>query len=288
MSEPVVQVPEDPDTAMEGAEPSTPQITRAGNGDNFEGPTAVAGEEGADPMEEEEGESVPQPNPGQKFIDYLKSPIVELVVGEGEETSVLSAHQALLASCPFFEEKLAESNRRIELPDENLDAIGAFLQYQYTGEYFPRRLPGQDGLEKDPTAPKVDDDGEQLLKHARVYTLAEKLGLPELKALAHSKIHRIDSSARGEIAYARYVYANTSPDDSTIRRPVAAFWATRSHVLRRSAEEDFKAICLEHPTFSFDILSIMLDQKEKRAQDRAEAESSGLRASGRKRPRADR
>lgn len=42
----------------------------------------------------------------------LKSPIVELVVGEGEDTSVLSAHQALLSDCPFFAEKLAESSVR--------------------------------------------------------------------------------------------------------------------------------------------------------------------------------
>ena len=85
----------------------------------------------------------------------------------------------------------------------------------------------------------------------------------QLKSLAHSKIHHTTSTARGEIAYARYVYSSTPPDDKTIRNPVAAFWATRSHVLRHDAEEEFRAMCLEFPQFGFDVLQRVLDQKEK-------------------------
>jgi hypothetical protein len=76
-----------------------------------------------------------------------------------------------------------------------------------------------------------------------------------LKALAHSKIHCVNSSARGEIAYARYVYASTPKGDDTIRRPVASFWAHRSHVLRREAEDEFRQMCLEFPEFGYDVLS---------------------------------
>jgi hypothetical protein len=166
-----------------------------------------------------------------------------------------------------------------------LDAVGCFLQYQYTGEYFPRRLAdAPDGLEPDPSVPAIDNTGAQLLKHARVYTLAQKLGLPELKTLAHSKIHRINSTAVGEIAYARFVYGNTPYDDVTIRKPVAAFWATRSHVLRHEAEDEFKAMCLEYPQFGFDVLSLVLDQREKRAREREEQETPGG-SKGRKRIR---
>ena len=92
---------------------------------------------------------------------------------------------------------------------------------------------------------------------------ANRRFLQELKSLAHSKIHRTTSTARGEIAYARYVYASTPREDVTIRKPVAAFWATRSHVLRHEAEEEFRAMCLEYPQFGFDVLSLVLDQKEK-------------------------
>ncbi|KAK2750689.1 hypothetical protein FQN57_002762 [Myotisia sp. PD_48] len=96
----------------------------------------------------------------------------------------------------------------------------------------------------------------------------EKLGLSKLKQLAHSKIHRIKSTAKGEIAYARYVYSTTPNDDVTIRKPVAAFWATRSHVLRHEAESEFRSLCIEHPQFGFDVLNLVLDLKEKRSKDR--------------------
>lgn len=171
------------------------------------------------------------------------------------------------------------------MENEALNTIASFLQFQYTGEYFPKRLQSpSDGLETDPSIPEVDDSGEQLLKHARVYTLAEKLGLVNLKQLAHGKIHRIDSTAQGEISYARYVYGSTAADDTTIRKPVAAFWSTRSHVLRHEAEQSFRSLCLEHPQFGFDVLNLVLDQKEKRVKDR-DTNSPAVKGSARKRAR---
>lgn len=175
--------------------------------------------------------------------------------------------------------------RRISLEDESIDAAYSFLQYQYTGEYSPRRLSTtSDGLETDPAIPDVDDTGDQLLRHARVYTLAQKLGVGNLQQLAHGKTHRINSTASGQITYARYVYANTAPDDTTIRKPVAAFWATRSHVLRHEAEKEFKATCLEFPQFGFDVLSLVLGQKEKRGHGK-ETASPVVKGSARKRAR---
>lgn len=104
-------------------------------------------------------------------------------------------------------------------------------------------------LEPDPSAPQPDPAGASLLRHARVYTLARKLQLPSLATLAHRKIHLVESTARGEIAYARYVYANTPDADREMRRPVAQFWATRSHVLRHEAETEFRDMCLRFPQF---------------------------------------
>lgn len=213
----------------------------------------------------------PKPNPQTHFLSYLKSPIVHLTIGSGSSATTISAHRAMLTQSPYFASRLNEptSSTTTNLPDEDLDAMACFLQYQYTGEYFPRRLPNQpDGLEHDPSYPSIDTTGAQLLKHARVYTLAEKLGLPDLKTLAHSKIHRINGTAIGEIAYARYVYGHTGSDDITIRRPVAAFWATRSHVLRHEAEREFKDMCLEFPRFGFDVLTLVLDSREKRQRER--------------------
>ena len=99
--------------------------------------------------------------------------------------------------------------------------------------------------------------------------------------LSHSKIHSINSTAKGEIAYARFVYANALREDITIRKPVATFWAHRSHILRHDAEDDFRKMCLEFPQFGFDILTLLLDAKEKgRDRDRPESHQSSL-----KRPR---
>ncbi|PHH92363.1 hypothetical protein CDD83_7741 [Cordyceps sp. RAO-2017] len=200
------------------------------------------------------------------FMSYLASPIVTLLVGRGEDQTLLSAHQGLLVKSPHFAsicQSFVEdgSPRQIELLDEDVDAVGCFLEYQYTGEYFPKKLPGQRSLESDPSIPPVDDSGEQLLRHARTYTLAEKLGLEGLRALASSKIHCVNSTAKGEITYARYVYSHTQPDDTTVRAPVASFWATRSHSLRSEAEEEFKSLCLEHPQFGYDVLTRVLDEK---------------------------
>ena len=137
----------------------------------------------------------------------------------------------------------------------DLDTVGSFLEFLYTGEYFPKKLPGQRVLESDPSLPAVDDTGVHLLKHARLYTLAEKFGMKNLRTLASSKIHCVNSTAKGEITYARYVYANTGNDDKTVRAPIASFWATRSHTLRAEAEDEFKALCLEYPQFGYDVLS---------------------------------
>ncbi|RSL54575.1 hypothetical protein CEP51_014695 [Fusarium floridanum] len=224
--------------------------------------------------------------PRVTFANYLMSPIVTLLIGSGDQ-SILTAHQGLLAQSPYFKEicdRFVEdgSPRQIELPDYDIDTVGSFLEFLYTGEYFPRKLPGQRVLESNPSIPSVDNSGDQLLKHARIYTLAEKFGVSGLKTLASSKIHCVNSTAKGEIAYARYVYAYTSTDDTTVRAPIASFWATRSHTLRSEAEDEFKALCLEYPQFGYDVLTRVLDDKLKRERnDKMHPATS----SGRKRAR---
>lgn len=253
------------DTEMEGADDNPADI----EGDD----DAAVIPQTQDPNNDEDA---PASNLQTIFLDYLRSPIIQLNIGAGDLATTISAHKAILTQSPYFADLLADEDVTFaDLPDEDLDAMACFLQYQYTGEYFPRRLTNQpEGLEHDPSVPAVDSTGAQLLKHARVYTLAEKLGLPNLQSLAHSKIHRINSTAIGEIAYARYVYGYTGADDQTIRKPVAAFWATRSHVLRHEAEAEFKAMCLEFPQFGFDVLSLVLDAREKRQRDREEEATS--------------
>jgi len=42
------------------------------------------------------------------FIDYLKSPIVELIIGKKEEATILTAHQYLLLQSPFFKDACSQ------------------------------------------------------------------------------------------------------------------------------------------------------------------------------------
>ncbi|KAI0460641.1 hypothetical protein F5B21DRAFT_16845 [Xylaria acuta] len=250
-----------------------------GEGDEAE----AAGDEGTVLPFAEGGES----DPHTTFISYLTSPVVTLIVGSAENETILTAHQALLVQSPFFADACAAfahdgSPRQIELLHDEIDAVGCFLEYLYTGDYFPKKLPGQRLLEPDPSVPAVDETGDQLLKHARVYTIAEKFSMDKLKSLASSKIHCVNSTAKGEITYARYIYQYTSKDDTTVRAPVANFWATRSHTLRAEAEDEFRSLCLEFPQFGYDVLTRVLDEKLKR--ERNEKMTPGT-ASGRKRAR---
>jgi hypothetical protein len=104
----------------------------------------------------------------------------------------------------------------------------------------------------------MDSTGDQLLKHPRGYTLAENLHLPALKSLTSSKIHCVDSTAKGEIQYARCVYAHTKDNDMAIRAPVASFWAQRSHVLRVEADKEFMRMWLDYSRFGYDVFSELL------------------------------
>ncbi|KAJ5750861.1 hypothetical protein N7533_007889 [Penicillium manginii] len=217
-----------------------------------------------------------QKTAGFNFLNFLTSPIVEIAIGEDDNQTILTAHQTLLIESPllsrFVDKFEASGPRRIALPAENAEAFGCFLQFQYTHDYTETKPSTPAGSSEVATA-TTDNTGEELLRHARVYTLAEKLGMPALKSLAHKKIHSVNSTPSGELAYARYVYTNTSDHDTMIRKPIASYWAARSHTLRHGIEEEWKKICLDIPEFSFDVLTIVLNKKEK-ASANAEAEGT--------------
>ncbi|CAI7636181.1 unnamed protein product [Penicillium pancosmium] len=215
-------------------------------------------------------------NAGFKFLDFLKSPIVEIAIGEDDNQTILTAHQTLLIESPLLSEFVnkfkASRPRRITLPAENVDAFSCFLEFQYTQNYTVSQpsIPAESS-----EIATSDNTGEQLLRHARVYTLAEKLGMPSLKCLAHKKIHEVNGTPSGELAYARYVYHNTPEDDTMIRKPVASYWASRSHTLRHAIEDEWKKICLDIPEFSFDVLTMVLNKKEKASNAEAEGTPRG-------------
>lgn len=217
-----------------------------------------------------------------RFLGILQSPSIKVQVGSGCNTTSFQVPKHILLQSPTLAKKL-NTEDRISFSNEDPNTVASFVEYLYTREYFPRRLANpSDELEKDSSLPHVDTTGEQLIKHAKIYFLAQKLQLPVLESLATSKIHRIHSTAEAEVNYARYVYQDSNPKDSVIRGPVVMTWAHRAHVLRHEADAGFKALCLDFPQFGHDVLNVILDaREEKKRKHKATVEPSNEEPAGR-------
>lgn len=64
------------------------------------------------PFQEEAMEDVPA---RVTYIDYLKSPVIGLLVGQGDEQALLTAHQALLTSSPWFADACAKFSDEVSV-----------------------------------------------------------------------------------------------------------------------------------------------------------------------------
>jgi hypothetical protein len=49
------------------------------------------------------------------YIDYLKSPVIGLLVGQGDEQALLTAHQALLTQSPWFADACAKFSDEVSV-----------------------------------------------------------------------------------------------------------------------------------------------------------------------------
>ncbi|OAX77134.1 hypothetical protein ACJ72_08571, partial [Emergomyces africanus] len=101
MAEPRIEVPVESggDVDMSGL-PETPV--------EVESTVPVEDETEAGGADREEA-IVPAPESKEyTFIEYLRSPIVELVVGTGEEQTTLTAHQAILTTSPYFKNAVTQ------------------------------------------------------------------------------------------------------------------------------------------------------------------------------------
>jgi len=73
--------------------------------------TADNGENGL-PFQDEVMEEIPA---RVTYIDYLKSPIIGLLVGQGDEQALLTAHQALLTRSPWFADACAKFSDEVSV-----------------------------------------------------------------------------------------------------------------------------------------------------------------------------
>jgi len=76
-------------------------VEMSGDESSVEIEVAVAAYTGDDmtPFQEDPIEDIP---PRVTYIDYLKSPVIGLLVGQGDQQALLTAHQALLVQSPWF------------------------------------------------------------------------------------------------------------------------------------------------------------------------------------------
>lgn len=104
----------DPDDPAAGEDASDVEM-RGGDDDDDDnvveiGETAGAGAGGGEALGELPGAAVAEDEAAKSarvtFVDYLKSPIVEMAIGSGDAQTVLYAHQALLTRSPFFASRL--------------------------------------------------------------------------------------------------------------------------------------------------------------------------------------
>lgn len=86
---PVDEPAANPGGDVEMADEATAAEAREGEADASELPFAAGGDDA-------EASRV-------RFMTYLASPIVNLVVGQGAQQTLLAAHQGLLAKSPFFD-----------------------------------------------------------------------------------------------------------------------------------------------------------------------------------------
>ena len=102
-------IPEDTpgDVQMSGDGQPVVEILAAGTADEVEN-----GDNNGLPFQEENMDDVVA---RVTYIDYLKSPVIGLLVGQGDEQALLTAHQALLVQSPWFADACAKFSDEVSV-----------------------------------------------------------------------------------------------------------------------------------------------------------------------------
>jgi hypothetical protein len=193
----------------------------------------------------------------------LTSAIISIVVGKDQR--LFAAHQDVLSHSPFFaaacQDQFFESNRRIQLPDEEPEIFSCVLEYLYKGDYYPRLVHDKrrntwllegntEGASPDPgnnhnNGGRVGGGveatffhtgvGDYILRDTAVYCAAERYGLEELKRLSLRKQGLQSGIEVGVILRsARYAYENTPDSDSRLRAHYLALIIRSRKTFKRS------------------------------------------------------
>jgi hypothetical protein len=106
-------IPED--TPMDGTgERPVVELSRTGEGSTLDNDTNDTNEQEDNglPFQEELLEDAPA---RVTYIEYLKSPVIGLLVGTGNDQALLTAHQALLVQSPWFADTCAKFSNDVSV-----------------------------------------------------------------------------------------------------------------------------------------------------------------------------
>lgn len=108
-------IPEDgADVSMAGADVPVVEIGVGGVGASTVaiGDDLEIEEDNGLPFQDEAADDAPA---RVTYVDYLKSPVIGLLVGQGDEQALLTAHQALLTQSPWFADAAAKFSNEVSV-----------------------------------------------------------------------------------------------------------------------------------------------------------------------------
>lgn len=150
---------------------------------------------------------------------------------------------------------------KICLDDDDPIAVDLMLHYLYHANYKVTTKSSESeqsskisNKQQNPVQAKPDGDINVLYTHAKVYEVAEKYNIPELKVVAMTKfvteLNYRAWSQRDIISIAHYVYGSTVESDRELRSRILNF------IVNSFAKFDDKSIreMQKEPQLTFDIL----------------------------------
>ena len=128
------------------------------------------------------------------------------------------------------------SSRTIALVDDDPETVRRMLSYMYTFDYQDELDELQSEVEDsdEPNSLPTEDGGPALWSGVRVYALAEKYGMPELKEMAKKRFRAwVEKhwSSDDLPAMAKEIFETTPPADEGLRKTVTKVVATHIHEL---------------------------------------------------------
>ena len=199
--------------------------------------------------------------------------MINLLVGP--DKTEFQAHEAVLRRSPFFSSAFdssfngpssPHSPRIVELPEEDPDIFAAVLQFLYQDDFFPRLLrhPASQKPELEYRDPDAANRVGPMMKLARIYFAADRIGLQGLMRLAARKVRKLmPVSAKSYLMFARFVYENTSDTDD-ILRPYAISYVNEYLLYFVEDEEDvLKEAVLEGGAFAWDLMQELIKHRKK-------------------------